>query len=551
MSASRFVIAPTLLGSLSSLVPGEKAPLSPLRAAGPADLSPDQLAALQAAGLFENGVLTETNQAMLQALSAAAAFARVRLSAPGAFLDEAVYFGSGLAVHIGNVPEGLALSQPADAAQILDQLQGLTGSSGRAPAAWSVELPALEGLALATLLDLRRKAVLRGLLDNKPVFPPPSTALAIAEVLPGLLANPQWFSAGVQNTCGLTAAPSAPQLQAALDALAGKQLAWQQNGSYFPLPDAIQAADRFLLTGIILTLDLGHANTQGKVAISRQTWLQSGVSEMLQISQVGSLVRLETVSPAAALERLQFALTNPDALPAPELEVTELALTQRAGPGAGQLFALKAETVIGRGEQADVRIMDARASRRHAVIARLAQGYQISDAGSTNGTFVNEQLLTAPAWLKEGDIISIGETRLQAIRAGSTPPPLVASERTVYASGLPAAAPLPLAEPMPPAPPAPIQESPAAVVPPAFGAEAIPMPPAAFEPVQPPTEAEPPAEPALPVMPVVPSAPIIPPAPVIPPPPVQPTPIAPTCPNCHAPITPGTRFCGACGSRLE
>src|SRR5688572_7828650 len=65
--------------------------------------------------------------------------------------------------------------------------------------------------------------------------------------------------------------------------------------------------------------------------------------------------------------------------------------------GAGERWYLESETRIGRGELCEVRIPDPRVSREHAeVIRRSDDSYWISDLGSTNGTFVNDDLIEEP-----------------------------------------------------------------------------------------------------------------------------------------------------------
>jgi pSer/pThr/pTyr-binding forkhead associated (FHA) protein len=62
---------------------------------------------------------------------------------------------------------------------------------------------------------------------------------------------------------------------------------------------------------------------------------------------------------------------------------------------------------IGRGITADVRLEDACISRRHAILAQLGDGLRILDTRSSNGTFVNDQPVTA-AYLRDGDAIRLG-----------------------------------------------------------------------------------------------------------------------------------------------
>ena len=68
--------------------------------------------------------------------------------------------------------------------------------------------------------------------------------------------------------------------------------------------------------------------------------------------------------------------------------------------------------VIGRGEEAAVRISDDSASRAHAWVGwdDGLEAYVVRDNGSTNGTFVNSEEVSSPLVLKHGDQIEIGET---------------------------------------------------------------------------------------------------------------------------------------------
>jgi hypothetical protein len=68
-------------------------------------------------------------------------------------------------------------------------------------------------------------------------------------------------------------------------------------------------------------------------------------------------------------------------------------------------------TVIGRGDQANLRLPDVGISRRHARIDFDGGQVVLTDLGSTNGTQVNGQRVAAVA-LNPGDMIQLGTTTL-------------------------------------------------------------------------------------------------------------------------------------------
>lgn len=71
-------------------------------------------------------------------------------------------------------------------------------------------------------------------------------------------------------------------------------------------------------------------------------------------------------------------------------------------------------TLIGReGEAALDLASESTVSRRHAQIERVGDNVTLSDAGSTNGTYVNGQKLTCPQVLRHGDTVQFGSVQFQ------------------------------------------------------------------------------------------------------------------------------------------
>lgn len=93
----------------------------------------------------------------------------------------------------------------------------------------------------------------------------------------------------------------------------------------------------------------------------------------------------------------------------PRLVVAQEGSLDEASGGAGaREFPLrKAEALLGRSLEADVRLAHTGVSRRHAQLERIEGTWWLHDLGSTNGTRVNGRPVT-DAELADGDRIEVG-----------------------------------------------------------------------------------------------------------------------------------------------
>ena len=125
----------------------------------------------------------------------------------------------------------------------------------------------------------------------------------------------------------------------------------------------------------------------------------------------------------------------------PELRIVK-------GEDQGQTFDLKSKTTIGRERDNDIILIDPKISRYHAQITAENEVWTITDLGSSNHTYVNDELIEKPAQLNPGDRISLGEIELvfglpgQAtapVSSAKTVPPVTAAPRPVRAATAPPA----------------------------------------------------------------------------------------------------------------
>jgi len=107
----------------------------------------------------------------------------------------------------------------------------------------------------------------------------------------------------------------------------------------------------------------------------------------------------------------EIAYDDPDAAPAAGGESGVCTLVYAKGPRKGQKIDLSAQrTTLGRKDSNTVVLQDTVASSYHCEVVRDLNGYTLRDLGSTNGTLVNNEMVTETQ-LVHGARIRIGNTR--------------------------------------------------------------------------------------------------------------------------------------------
>ena len=87
------------------------------------------------------------------------------------------------------------------------------------------------------------------------------------------------------------------------------------------------------------------------------------------------------------------------------------------GANKGSRYLIAQERVsVGRSPESEIFLDDVTVSRSHALIERTGAGFSLTDLGSLNGTYINNQSLKSTP-LKCGDEIQIGKFHLIFISA--------------------------------------------------------------------------------------------------------------------------------------
>lgn len=85
----------------------------------------------------------------------------------------------------------------------------------------------------------------------------------------------------------------------------------------------------------------------------------------------------------------------------------------RSESQSGSDFTVADALVLGRSDQADIRLDDPYASEFHMRFNNREGRLVLTDLGSTNGTYVNGRRVTTPVDLSRGDAVQVGKTVME------------------------------------------------------------------------------------------------------------------------------------------
>jgi hypothetical protein len=83
---------------------------------------------------------------------------------------------------------------------------------------------------------------------------------------------------------------------------------------------------------------------------------------------------------------------------------------------SGERIEIETGVTIGRSPDCDLSLQDTYLSTRHARIANDEGDLSIEDLGSTNGTYVNQELVKGRVRLERGDVVQVGGVLFEVVR---------------------------------------------------------------------------------------------------------------------------------------
>jgi DNA-binding SARP family transcriptional activator len=278
---------------------------------------------------------------------------------------------------------GYALQARTD----VDRFTSALAEGGRARAAGAVEAAAA---ALADALNAWRG---RALVDLRDL--PFADARAVALEEQRLVCLEAWVDA--ELACGRADA-LVPQLQAAITENPTRERLWEQ------LMIALYRTGR---------QDAALAAYRNAAAtLDRELGVRP--SARLVAVQAAVLSHDPKLAPVPALRTMTpRRVTSTVLAPVPRVDGPHL-----VGPGGRKVELADRPLVLGRHKDCDLVLDDDEVSRQHAQVSPRPGGYEITDLGSTNGTFVSGRRVSARTPLADGDRIELGASIVRVRLAG-------------------------------------------------------------------------------------------------------------------------------------
>jgi pSer/pThr/pTyr-binding forkhead associated (FHA) protein len=185
--------------------------------------------------------------------------------------------------------------------------------------------------------------------------------------------------------------------------------------------------------GVVSLADFGSTNgtrVNGQLVVG-QTTMRDG--DVLAIGAHHYRLQLVAVAPseptnvlgesgAPETQKVPGAVRSGGSRPS---RAQPIILAAESGAARGKHWELRGQlNVIGRGTEYAVNLPDTSVSRPHAQLIWQASGVYVQDLDSANGTYLNSVRLTAPATLREGDLLLVGEVSLRCVALGAASQPL-------------------------------------------------------------------------------------------------------------------------------
>jgi hypothetical protein len=414
-------------------------PQNPISIFGPIRQIPQERVKLNSDILREKGIkdavgnLSPAFHRVLSVLSDPEALVDLKMVSGTEKLEWLVYFGRNLNQKIlySILPSGSFLSDPFSLDHQIETILDWTGGSALKKCSLELTVSLQEAMIFALFLDF---------ISTKKNSRPPENDV-VGSISFNLDEITQLFIENKSNQASLIgilinknpALSEIEELNLILQQMNEKGICQSFDGQFSFVKELQECLMDLTSYELLFFLDLyKYHRTSGHISHLEQLYVQKGVRNMIFFDFLEKSVVIKWITPKEFLNNYIFSIQEkihqiPD--PQPEVllptatvilnsSVTSWRLIPQNG---GQPIDIKENTKIGRHPKNQIVITEPSVSRWHAQLEIRSGDCWITDLGSSNGTFVNENRIQTTTPLRKSDRIRIGPLTLVLDRSGDDP----------------------------------------------------------------------------------------------------------------------------------
>ena len=310
MNDLNVVLSAAELRHLGTLVGGVPTAISPV--AGPATGPADAGHLAQLGLLAPNGSLSSAALPAITILAHARSYAGVVLRDTATF-EHVVYFDGHDKVALTSEIGGFRLQDPPPA--MGDLLRASLGEGIAVAVALDEVFTAAEACVFLAVMDLRRRAILQALLDDRDAPAAPVDVATLSAWLARPATGSQWLAPLVRDSVGAPVDPAS--VDGAVRSLTARQALLPAASGIMPGTAIDALASRFPLVRMLVRVRAGRVSDDGRVVTADLRVAQSdGLQHLLWEADAAGRVHLECVTPTGLASTIEHFLTDADALAA-------------------------------------------------------------------------------------------------------------------------------------------------------------------------------------------------------------------------------------------
>ena len=301
-----FVIDPTDLLSLASVVDAPATSISPLASGAGRTLTPEQRERFA-----RNGVLDPSGRVAGEIESIVASLARasgvVRVALIGAGFEFAVYSSDGSPVSLLAINNEIRVDSPPQNEDVFEYLANMLGTSEVLGADYDLRLTPSSAVVFAALIDEHRRGLFRA-LGGENYEPNSHDAGSLEVALRQPAGSLALLSQVVRTQLRFASSPTLAEIEVALRTLENEGFVHAHGSGFRLVDECLELAGHMLNIHMVLSLLVGSLAPNGEPSWADFSCAAAGLHDLLLIATDGDRLRMQTVTGRAVLDLVRSFL---------------------------------------------------------------------------------------------------------------------------------------------------------------------------------------------------------------------------------------------------